>query len=51
MDAEENGGIEEDLLIVERIYNASRNVISRADFWALAANVALEEALPNGMEP
>jgi len=49
MDAAENGGIKEDSLIVERIYNESRNVISRADFWALAANVALEEALPNGV--
>ena len=46
----DNGGIAEIKLIVEDIYQAYQDNISRADFWALAANVALRDALPaNGL--
>ena len=48
LDDADNGGIAEIKAIVEDIYLEYQSVISRADFWALSANVAMGEAFPNG---
>ncbi len=48
--APDNGGLQD---IVERlapVADAHADAMSRADVWQLAANVAIEEALPNGAE-
>ena len=50
MDDADNGGIAEIKAIVEDIYLEYQSVISRADFWALSANVAMGEAFPNGAD-
>eukprot|EP00242_Pyramimonas_sp_CCMP2087_P003090 CAMPEP_0198229052 /NCGR_PEP_ID=MMETSP1445-20131203/113915_1 /TAXON_ID=36898 /ORGANISM="Pyramimonas sp., Strain CCMP2087" /LENGTH=651 /DNA_ID=CAMNT_0043909491 /DNA_START=143 /DNA_END=2098 /DNA_ORIENTATION=+ len=49
LDDADNGGIAEIKAIVEDIYLEYQSVISRADFWALSANVAMGEAFPNGV--
>jgi len=48
LDDPDNGGIAEIIPIVEEVYLAYQDIISRADFWALAANVALRDAQPAG---
>ena len=48
LDDPDNGGISEILAGVEDVFSRWSDRISRADFWALAANAALIDATPNG---
>lgn len=44
----DNGGISDIVAGIEELYNMWSSKISRADFWALAANAAIIEATPGG---
>ena len=47
----DNGGITAIVAGIEDLYNTWSSKISKADFWALAANAAIIEATPDGTPP